>query len=72
MRVMGMMTGAAYDSECDFSSLPPTTAVQTRNLAHSPHVLGATPAVTSGGTIPDRGMYTVVLPERTAVLARGG
>lgn len=59
--VMGMMTGA-YNSE-DFSAFrPPLQYNEDLNL------ISARPgaqrlAVTSGGTIPDRGTYTVVLPE---------
>lgn len=59
--VMGMMTGA-YDSE-DFSAFRPCLMWN-----HDEDLISARPgaqrlAVTSGGTIPDRGLYTVVLPE---------
>ena len=59
--VMGMMTGA-YDSE-DFSAFRPCLMWN-----HDEDLISARPgaqrlAVTSGGTIPDRGLYTVGLPE---------
>ena len=59
--VMGMMTGA-YDDE-EFSAFRPPLMWN-----HDDDIISARPgaqrlAVTSGGTIPDRGLYTVVLPE---------
>jgi ATP-dependent Lhr-like helicase len=62
--VLGMLTGS-YDSE-DFSAFRPPL-----QWNHESNVISARPgaqrlAVTSGGTIPDRGMYTVVLPEAQA------
>ena len=59
--VMGMMTGA-YNSEESSAFRPPLQYNEEAGL------ISARPgaqrlAVTSGGTIPDRGMYTVVLPE---------
>jgi ATP-dependent Lhr-like helicase len=62
--VLGMLTGS-YDSE-DFSAFRPPL-----QWNHENDVISARPgaqrlAVTSGGTIPDRGMYTVVLPEAQA------
>ncbi|MCI1240553.1 MAG: DEAD/DEAH box helicase [Bifidobacterium subtile] len=62
--VLGMLTGS-YDSE-DFSAFRPPL-----QWNHENNVISARPgaqrlAVTSGGTIPDRGMYTVVLPEAQA------
>lgn len=62
--VLGMLTGN-YDSE-DFSAFRPPL-----QWNHESNVISARPgaqrlAVTSGGTIPDRGMYTVVLPEAQA------
>ncbi|MBT1182198.1 DEAD/DEAH box helicase [Bifidobacterium sp. CP2] len=66
--VMGMMTGA-YDTE-EFSAFRPPLMWN-----HEADLIAARPgaqrlAVTSGGTIPDRGLYTVVLPE--ADTGRGG
>ena len=62
--VMGMMTGA-YNSE-DFSAFRPPLMFneETRRIAARPGAQRL--AVTSGGTIPDRGLYTVVLPEAEA------
>lgn len=62
--VVGMLSGA-YDGE-EFSAFRPALTYDART-----HMLAARPgaqrlAVTSGGTIPDRGMYTVVLPEAEA------
>lgn len=59
--VMGMMTGA-YNTE-EFSAFRPPLVWN-----HDDDIISARPgaqrlAVTSGGTIPDRGLYTVVLPE---------
>ena len=62
--VMAMMTGA-YNTE-DFSAFRPPLVWN-----HDDDIIAARPgaqrlAVTSGGTIPDRGLYTVVLPEEDA------
>lgn len=62
--VIGMLTGA-YDSE-EFSAFRPPL-----QLNDDQGLLSARPgaqrlAVTSGGTIPDRGTYSVVLPEADA------
>ncbi|NMN00362.1 DEAD/DEAH box helicase [Bifidobacterium sp. DSM 109958] len=62
--VMGMLTGA-YSSE-EFSAFRPPLMWN-----HDANAIAARPgaqrlAVTSGGTIPDRGLYTVVLPEADA------
>lgn len=62
--VLGMLTGA-YDSEA-FTAFRPSLMWN-----HEEHLISARPgaqrlAVTSGGTIPDRGQYTVVLPEQEA------
>ncbi|NEG70912.1 DEAD/DEAH box helicase [Bifidobacterium ramosum] len=62
--VMGMMTGA-YNTE-EFSAFRPALVWN-----HEDDIISARPgaqrlAVTSGGTIPDRGLYTVVLPEADA------
>ncbi|WP_033492053.1 DEAD/DEAH box helicase [Bifidobacterium biavatii] len=62
--VMGMMTGA-YNTE-EFSAFRPPLMWN-----HDDDIIAARPgaqrlAVTSGGTIPDRGLYTVVLPEADA------
>lgn len=62
--VLGMLSGA-YDSE-EFSAFRPSLVWN-----HDDGIISARPgaqrlAVTSGGTIPDRGMYTVVLPESDA------
>lgn len=62
--VMGMMTGA-YNTE-EFSAFRPPLVWN-----HEDDIISARPgaqrlAVTSGGTIPDRGLYTVVLPEEDA------
>lgn len=59
--VMGMMTGA-YDSE-DFSVFRPPLQCNEESGLISARPGAQRLAVTSGGTIPDRGMYTVVLPE---------
>ena len=63
-RVMGMLTGAYADEE--FSAFKPPLMWN-----HDDDIISARPgaqrlAVTSGGTIPDRGLYTVVLPEQDA------
>ena len=62
--VLGMLSGA-YNSE-EFSAFRPSLVWN-----HDDDIISARPgaqrlAVTSGGTIPDRGMYTVVLPESDA------
>ena len=62
--VVGMVSGA-YDGE-EFSAFRPALTYDAAT-----HTLAARPgaqrlAVTSGGTIPDRGMYMVVLPEAEA------
>ncbi|KAA8820384.1 ATP-dependent helicase [Bifidobacterium rousetti] len=62
--VMGMMTGA-YNTE-EFSAFRPPLMWN-----HEADLIAARPgaqrlAVTSGGTIPDRGLYTVILPEADA------
>ncbi|WP_125979424.1 DEAD/DEAH box helicase [Bifidobacterium goeldii] len=62
--VMGMLTGAYADEE--FTAFRPPLMWN-----HDDNVIAARPgaqrlAVTSGGTIPDRGLYTVVLPEADA------
>ena len=62
--VLGMLTGA-YSSE-EFTAFRPSLMWN-----HEEHLISARPgaqrlAVTSGGTIPDRGQYTVVLPEQEA------
>ena len=58
---MGMMTGA-YNSE-DFSAFRPPLQYDEESGLITARPGAAHLAVTSGGTIPDRGMYTVVLPE---------
>ena len=58
---MGMMTGA-YNSE-DFSAFRPPLQCDEESGLITARPGAARLAVTSGGTIPDRGMYTVVLPE---------
>ena len=58
---MGMMTGA-YNSE-DFSAFRPPLQYDEESGLITARPGAARLAVTSGGTIPDRGMYTVVLPE---------
>lgn len=62
--VMGMMTGA-YNSE-DFSAFRPPLQYNEEAGIISARPGAQRLAVTSGGTIPDRGMYTVVLPEGEA------
>ena len=59
--VIGMMTGA-YNSE-DFSAFRPPLQYNEEAGLISARPGAQRLAVTSGGTIPDRGMYTVVLPE---------
>ena len=62
--VVDMMTGA-YNTE-DFSAFRPPLMMneETGRIAARPGAQRL--AVTSGGTIPDRGLYTVVLPEAEA------
>lgn len=62
--VMGMMTGA-YNSE-DFSAFRPPLVWNREQDVISARPGAQRLAVTSGGTIPDRGLYTVVLPEADA------
>ncbi|MBT1162334.1 MULTISPECIES: DEAD/DEAH box helicase [Bifidobacterium] len=62
--VMGMMTGA-YNSE-DFSAFRPPLMWNREDDIISARPGAQRLAVTSGGTIPDRGLYTVVLPEADA------
>ncbi len=62
--VMGMMTGA-YNSE-DFSAFRPPLMFNEDSGLISARPGAQRLAVTSGGTIPDRGLYTVVLPEADA------
>ncbi|MDY4678364.1 MAG: DEAD/DEAH box helicase [Bifidobacterium tsurumiense] len=59
--VLGMMTGT-YNSE-DFSVFRPPLDkdAETGNIIARPGAQRL--AVTSGGTIPDRGMYTVLMPK---------
>ena len=59
--VLGMMTGA-YNSE-DFSAFRPPLAWNREDNIISARPGAQRLAVTSGGTIPDRGLYTVVLPQ---------
>ncbi|MBT1172116.1 DEAD/DEAH box helicase [Bifidobacterium sp. MA2] len=59
--VMGMMTGA-YATE-DFSAFRPPLMWNRESDLISARPGAQRLAVTSGGTIPDRGLYTVVLPE---------
>ena len=59
--VMGMMTGA-YNGE-DFSAFRPPLQYNEEAGLISARPGAQRLAVTSGGTIPDRGTYTVVLPE---------
>ncbi len=58
---MGMMTGA-YNGE-DFSAFRPPLQYNEEAGLVSARPGAQRLAVTSGGTIPDRGTYTVVLPE---------
>ena len=61
---MGMLTGA-YASEAFSAFRPPLMRnEETGAIAARPGAQRL--AVTSGGTIPDRGLYTVVLPEADA------
>ncbi|WEV69868.1 DEAD/DEAH box helicase [Bifidobacterium sp. ESL0775] len=62
--VIGMLTGA-YNSE-EFSAFRPPLQLNTEQGLISARPGAQRLAVTSGGTIPDRGTYTVVLPEADA------
>ncbi|KAB8288518.1 DEAD/DEAH box helicase [Bifidobacterium avesanii] len=62
--VMGMMTGV-YNTE-EFSAFRPPLAWNRDDDVISARPGAQRLAVTSGGTIPDRGLYTVVLPEADA------
>lgn len=62
--VVGMLTGA-YNSE-EFSAFRPPLQLNTEEGILSARPGAQRLAVTSGGTIPDRGTYTVVLPEADA------
>lgn len=59
--VIGMLTGA-YNSE-EFSAFRPPLQLNKEEGIISARPGAQRLAVTSGGTIPDRGTYTVVLPE---------
>ncbi|WP_169240444.1 DEAD/DEAH box helicase [Bifidobacterium olomucense] len=62
--VIGMMSGA-YNTE-DFSAFRPRLMWDREDGVISARPGAQKIAVTSGGTIPDRGLYTVVLPEADA------
>lgn len=62
--VIGMMSGE-YNSE-EFSAFRPRLVWNRDNDLISARPGSQKVAVTSGGTIPDRGLYTVVLPEADA------
>lgn len=62
--VIGMLTGA-YNSE-EFSAFRPPLQLNAELGIVSARPGAQRLAVTSGGTIPDRGTYTVVLPEADA------
>ncbi|WEV53547.1 DEAD/DEAH box helicase [Bifidobacterium sp. ESL0704] len=62
--VVGMLTGA-YNSE-EFSAFRPPLQLNAEQGIISARPGSQRLAVTSGGTIPDRGTYTVVLPEADA------
>nr|WP_240544240.1 DEAD/DEAH box helicase [Bifidobacterium sp. SO4] len=62
--VIGMMSGA-YNTE-DFSAFRPRLMWDRQEDVISARPGAQKIAVTSGGTIPDRGLYTVVLPEADA------
>ncbi|WP_236029243.1 DEAD/DEAH box helicase [Bifidobacterium miconisargentati] len=62
--VIGMMSGA-YNTE-DFSAFRPRLMWDRQEGVISARPGAQKIAVTSGGTIPDRGLYTVVLPEADA------
>ena len=59
--VIGMMSGE-YNTE-EFSAFRPRLVWNRDNSLISARPGSQKVAVTSGGTIPDRGLYTVVLPE---------
>ncbi|MBM6699480.1 DEAD/DEAH box helicase [Bifidobacterium pullorum subsp. saeculare] len=61
---IGMLTGA-YDAE-EFSAFRPPLMRNESTGAIAARPGAQRLAVTSGGTIPDRGLYTVVLPESDA------
>lgn len=63
-RVIDMLTGF-YDDE-EFSAFKPPLMWNEEDGIISARPGAQRLAVTSGGTIPDRGMYTVVLPEADA------
>lgn len=62
--VLGMMSGA-YNTE-EFSAFKPRLMWNREEGRISARPGAQKIAVTSGGTIPDRGLYTVVLPEADA------
>lgn len=62
--VIGMMSGE-YNTE-EFSAFRPRLVWNRDNGLISARPGSQKVAVTSGGTIPDRGLYTVVLPEADA------
>ena len=62
--VIGMMSGE-YNSE-EFSAFRPRLVWNKDNDLISARPGSQKVAVTSGGTIPDRGLYTVVMPEADA------
>nr|WP_152209928.1 DEAD/DEAH box helicase [Bifidobacterium cebidarum] len=62
--VIGMMAGA-YNTE-EFSAFKPRLMWDKESGVISARPGAQKIAVTSGGTIPDRGLYTVVLPESDA------
>ena len=62
--VIGMMSGA-YNTE-EFSAFKPRLMWNREDGIISARPGAQKIAVTSGGTIPDRGLYTVVLPEADA------
>lgn len=62
--VVGMVTGA-YNSE-EFSAFRPPLVFEEESGMLAARRGAQRLAVTSGGTIPDRGLYTVVLPEGEA------
>ncbi|KAA8827687.1 DEAD/DEAH box helicase [Bifidobacterium myosotis] len=62
--VIGMMSGA-YNAE-EFSAFKPRLMWNREDGIISARPGAQKIAVTSGGTIPDRGLYTVVLPEADA------
>ncbi|RSX55786.1 DEAD/DEAH box helicase [Bifidobacterium dolichotidis] len=62
--VIGLLTGA-YSTE-EFSAFRPPLMIDEQSGMISARPGAQRLAVTSGGTIPDRGMYTVVLPEAQA------